>query len=754
MNSGDQQSTQVQTSNGVGNQGSQQTNVSGEYSNSQSPAKTAAEVRDVTSDRQTTPDLRNQEKAQKSNEAAPPVVVEKSRECVRHEATKSPDEGSTDGATPGPSTNTDRVGAGNQSTAAKPSTVAVSSTNQAARRRAPAIPPLPPCFTTLKTFKSIQLLRPHLQQIAAMLNTGTAGSLACQPPSTAGASGSHSNMVSSVTCSSGNEARNATNESRGGTKDASPENSDSVSKSRDSETRLGDHVVLPGRARDTEGSNVLESGKDPPPSTVMDGRLSIGDSRLGKEGLQPAAGDKTVPELVRTLELPSRVTNNGGEAISSSRDSSRVQACSVSSTVTINKESNSSSSARAEGRTVQNSRQQNTATVTSGIRSNNTSYRNSYEYKLLSSRFNSLFLWPSLLSIIPVKSQIRPVFAERHPPPNGGGGENTENSAASKRKTSRPATDPSRRKRPGLAAVRTASSASVSTPGQQMCIVGQGSAIRKEAPARQPDDPSTGSKEVAFAASQLISLQETSRSLSRKNKRKATPVKRQSSQTNSTRGSKRKKFLESSDSSSCSSSSSESDDDSLEIDYSPAKPQCSTRETRPLTRAQGAVVQLTSSILATDNADHDNADEITSRPVVISTDSDNESQPSLQDVQKDTDVRPAPDEETAGQQSSAEITSRPVVISTDSDNESQPPLQDVQADTDVTGVRPAPDEETAGQQSSAAANQSLSRKSKLSKNNFPSSSSKRKNPSPVKNRGARWRAMLSNVDSEESDAID
>ena len=619
---------------------------------------------------------------------------------------------------------TDRVEVGNESTAQTPTT------SQATRRRAPTIPPLPPCLTTLNTFKSLLLLRPHLQRIAAMLNTSpgesTAGTVAYPLSSTASVAGSHSNQMSlNVTFINEKDVHVSLNESRGGVVESSKNidaasGKDAVNESRN-ETCLDeivgtDHVVSRRLARDSKGGS--ESGEQLPTSTgaVTEGRLSTGHSRLTTEAPRTPAVDNTGSQQIQISELPSHVINSEGEAISSCRDSDPVQTDTVPApSVAGNEQINRS--------LVQNSTQKFPTTFAPGSRLNNTSYRNSYEYKMLSSRFSSLFLWPALLSKIRVKgsSQIGPVFAERHPPPSGGGGDSTDNATSLKRK---PAalrqTDAIRRKRPGLAAVRMASSASLSTPGQQMCIVGQGSAIKKETPTRQADDPS-----VAFAASQLLSLQETSRSLSmssvstspcktRKSKRKATPVKR----SHSTCASKRSKLIESSDSSPSSEDDfSFSEDDSLESEYLPVKSMYNTvatgaamktrRSSQKIQTLEVSDAKLPSDIQSTPSTLSDkvsNADEIPSSRVVSRGDSIDLSQPRLLVVQEGAEIRPAEGKETTGHE-----------------------------------------------QSGAVANQDSSKKCQLNKNNSPSCSSKRKICKPDKNRGARWRAMLPNVDSEDSD---
>ena len=610
----------------------------------------------------------------------------------------------------------DRVEAENQSTVQTPTT------SQATRRRAPAIPPLPPTFTTLKTFQSLLLLRPHLQRIAAMLNKSpadsTAGVDACQLSSTTGTADSHSNQMSlNVTFINENDVQVSLNELCGGVGESSDNidaasGKDAVNESHNktcSDEVATDHLDSRGHARDAERGG--ESGEQPPSSTgaVTEGRLSTGHSLVTSEGPRTPAVDSTGSQRIQISELPGHVINKEGQTISSRRDSDRVQTDTVP---TGNKQ-------------IQNSAQKSPRTVAPGIHLNNTYYRNSYEYKMLSSRFSSLFLWPSLLSKIRVQgsSQIGPVFVERHPPPSRGGVNSTDNATTLKRK---PAAlgqmDAIRRKRPGLAAVRMASSASLSTPGQQMCIVGQGSAIKKETPAKQPDDPS-----VAFAASQLLSLQETSRSLSmpaattspcnmRKNKRKATPVKRSPKQTNSTCASKRSKVIEILESSPSSEDDSFSEDDSLETEYLPVKSKYNTAAT-------GAAMKTRQSTQKTPHIE-------------------------VRDAKLSSDIQATPST-TADQVGNAdEIPPTRAVNRGDSTDLSQPLL----VGPEGADVRPAQGEKTAGQLPGAAANQDLSKQSQLNKNNSPSCSSKRKICKPDKNRGARWRAMLPSVDSEDSDS--
>jgi len=563
-----------------------------------------------------------------------------------------------------------------------------------------------------------------------MLNTSpadsTAGAVAYQLSSRAGTAGSHSNRMSpNVTFINENDVQVSLNESRLGVVESSKNinaasGKDIVNEPHNEncfdEIAANDHVVSRGLTN-TKGGG--ESGEPLHTSTgaVTDGRLSVGHSRLTTEDPRSPAADNTGSQQIQTSQLPSTVTNREGQAISSCTDSDRVQTDAVLAPTRVSNE-------QIDHLLVQNSTQKSPTTVALGSRINNTSYRNSYEYKMLSSRFSSLFLWPALLSKIQIKgsSQIGPVFAERHPPPSGSSGDSAENTTTLKRK---PAalrqTDAIRRKRPGLAAVRMASSASLSTPGQQMCIVGQGSAIRKDTPARQPDDPS-----VAFAASQLLSLQETARSLSlpaahtsplntRKSKRKATPVKRSPNQTHSPCASKRSKFIEISDSSpSSEDDSSFSEDDALEPEYLPVKSNCNVVAT-------GTAMKTRQSLQKIQNL------EVT-------------------DAKLSSDIQATPSTSTHQVSNADEIRLTGVVKRDGSAVVSQPSLLVVREGSDV---RPAQGEETAGQQSGAAANQDLSKKSQL---NSPSCLSKRKICKPDKNRGARWRAMLPNVDSEDSDA--
>lgn len=444
-----------------------------------------------------------------------------------------------------------------------PATSSAVLASQTTRRRAPAIPPLPPCYTTLKTYKSLLLLRPQLQKIAAMLNIVPVVSTTVS--STSGQSSllskfdSHGNKETGVTSDSGNGV--------GGVNQPNPCNS--ANKIYDNEDSLGseianNHEVSLENPRDKERNNVSQLNEE--------SSKSVGHGAEPLEGTETAAAESRFIHSERKESL-------------SSENPSLLQIGIVPSTATANEEGNRSSTTDVETNRPVDSNRQQAAPV---IPLNNTSYRNSFEYRMLSSRFSSLFCWPALLSRIPVNrfSQIGPVFAERHPPPRGGV------------QSSKPKTVTNRRKQRGLAAVRMASSASFSTPGQQMCSLGQGFAIRKNVPPSQPSKESSGSKEVVVAASQLLSLQESTRSLSlstankrpcstRQNKRKITPVKRYSNQECEA---KKKKTVLSSDSHSSPSEDDDGDDDDDddedESDYVPGKEIRNVREFRstPSTR--------------------------------------------------------------------------------------------------------------------------------------------------------------------------
>ena len=515
-----------------------------------------------TLDKQTSLVAKNHEEAEQSTDTESRVNKEKHSEIsdtleldntdTESSLRKEIPDTRTNKEAPGPGENahsgSDRVGALNKPPAAGSAVLA----SQAARRRAPAIPPLPPCYTTLKTYKSLQLLRPHLQKIAAMLKTvprvsSTVSSTFGQS-SSLNKSGSHGNEESSGTSGCGNEVTGANQ----------PNRSNLVNKTDDNEGSLSGEIannrdVSLENPLDKEGNNVSELNNE--------SSISVGHEAKLLKGTETAAAQ-------------SRFNRNGKKETLSSENPSPSPMRVVTPTATVNEQGNGSSTTGVVTNGPVQSNRQQTETV---IPLNNTSYRNSYEYRMLSSRFNSLFCWPALLSRIPVNrsSQIGPVFAERHPPPRGG------------IQSTKPKILTFRRKQRGLAAVRMASSASFSTPGQQMVSLGQGFAIKKNVPPTQPHKETSRSKDVVVAASQLLSLQESTRSLSlstaknrpcntHQNKRKITPVKRYSNQECEA---KKKKIVLSSDS--YSSPSEDDDDDEDESDYVPGKEIRNVREFRP-----------------------------------------------------------------------------------------------------------------------------------------------------------------------------
>jgi len=434
-------------------------------------------------------------------------------------------------------------------------------------------------------------------------------------------------------------------------------------------------------------------------SNIADDTLLTGFALPPEEHLQLPEGDNPSSGQTKPPETPSSTSDSSALSgvVSDTKDKQNG--------TTSNEGINSRSPSARASTAVENNSQ-----VPPAVSGATRTYRNSYEYKLLSSRFNSLFLWPALLSKIPVRftSQIGPVFVQRYPPPRGGilrpSSEVAEKSVT-RRKRKRIAKPPvpanPKRKYPGLAAVRMAYSTSFTTPAQQMCTVGQSSAIRKEAnPERQPGANPSGENEVVVAASQLVSLHEATRSLSlppaaakspyntRLSKRKAVPV-------------KRKAIIASS------ASSEEEEDDSIVIDLESdmSEPEWQPKGIRSLRNIRQACAQ-TPIVTRTRSAKSVSSVNETSATATVNTDN------------------------------TKEVTSSQVIlISSDSASEPQPSLRGVQIDV-------------AGQRSSPARNQSSS-----VTNPSPSSSSKRKNPRPEKNRGARWRAMLPkfNISSDDSD---
>lgn len=663
---------ELQTSHSAANQNGQQlqTDTSGDSAVPQSSVNTETGVDDVTLVSQTKPDQAIQEPAQISSE------TEKHNENGGEPGGKSSVSDSTVGSQNAivnniETSNVRRAETGNGSNGA----ATASTTNQTSQRRAPAIPPLPPCYTTLRTFKSLQMLRPQLQRIAAMLNptlgSSTADSQVGQPSAACPvvSSGSHSNNVSNVTSEAHDESSEGQTQSSANTKLVTGQNesvlsgkdNEALNTTSDNETMAGeDHVVSPGCTRDIESSKrhpaSAENVVTDDSSGISGTQLSDGNSVSGLG--QAKASEAMSPSTSSQLDKDT-VINTGVNIISTSTP--------VETNVTP---------------------------AVTGTRL----YRNSYEYKLLSSRFNSLFLWPSLLSKIPVKfsSQIGPVFVERHPPPKGGPARQVveELRAIRKRRltTKPPPPVKPKRKHPGLAAVRMASSTSFTTPAQQMCTVGQSAAIKIETnPAKQSAVDLSRTNEVVVAASQLVSLQETSKSLSvsagaakrpyntRTSNRKIIPVKR------------RKRIID---------SSSSSEDESLVIDDESDDSDLNESQERQITpqAVRNTRQASTRSLSGSTGANSTSCSQATSTITTEKTGDTNEA-----------------------------TTAEVVMISTDTASDAQLSAQ----------ANP-------GQWSDAAADQT-------SNNSSPSSSSKRKNPRPLKNRGARWRAMLPNVPADDSD---
>lgn len=654
---------ELQTSHSAANQNGQQlqTDTSGDSAVPQSSANTETGVDDVTLVSQTKPDQAIQEPAQISSE------TEKHNENGGEPGGKSSVSDSTVGSQNAivnniETSNVRRAETGNGSNGA----ATASTTNQTSQRRAPAIPPLPPCYTTLRTFKSLQMLRPQLQRIAAMLNptlgSSTADSQVGQPSSAACpvvSSGSHSNNVSNVTSEAHDESSEGQTQSSANTKLVTGQNesvlsgkdNEALNATSDNETMAGeDHVVSPGCTRDIESSKRHPASAE---NVVTDDSSGISGTQLSDgnsvSGLGQAKASEAISPSTSSQLDKDTVINTGVNIISTSTP--------VETNVTP---------------------------PVTGTRL----YRNSYEYKLLSSRFNSLFLWPSLLSKIPVKfsSQIGPVFVERHPPPKGGPARQVveELRAIRKRRltTKPPPPVKPKRKHPGLAAVRMASSTSFTTPAQQMCTVGQSAAIKIETnPAKQSAVDLSRTNEVVVAASQLVSLQETSKSLSvsagaakrpyntRTSNRKIIPVKR------------RKRIID---------SSSSSEDESLVIDDESDDSDLNESQEHQITpqAVRNTRQASTRSLSGSTGANSTSCSQATSTITTEKTGDTNEA-----------------------------TTAEVVMISTDTASDAQLSAQ----------ANP-------GQWSDAAADQT-------SNNSSPSSSSKRKNSRPLKNRGARWRAI-------------
>ena len=507
------------------------------------------------------------------------------------------------------------------------------------------------------------MLRPQLQRIVAMLNPTPGGSTArsqVDQPSSAAcpvvSSGSHSNSVSHVTCEARVESSEGQAQSSANTKRVtgqseivlSGKDNEAMNTTRDNETTGGeDHVISPGCTRD------IQPSKEHSAST--ENVITNDSSRMGGTQL---SNDNTVSGLGQA---------KASEPISSS------------------------TSSQLDNDTAS----KNSIPTVTGTRL----YRNSYEYKLLSSRFNSLFLWPALLSKIPLKfsSQIGPVFVERHPPPKGGFVTRVVEKVPAIRKRRRQTTKSPppvkpKRKHPGLAAVRMACSTSFTTPAQQMCTVGQSAAIRKETnPSRQPAADTSRTNEVAVAASQLVSLQESTKLLSAS----AAATKRPFSTPKSNRKiippKRRKKITENWTSS--------SEDETLVIDDD------------------------------SDDSDFSESQDRQTTPQEVR----NTRQASARSVSRSTGAKP-----TSCSQATSTITAEK-----SGDTNEAATREVIVISSDSTSDALISSQAKAGQWSDAAAN--------LTSQSSPSSSAKRKNPRPLKNRGARWKAMLPKVPADESD---
>ena len=626
----------------------------------------------------------------------------------------------------------------NGTTAAKPVSATPSATSQAPRTRAPAIPPLPPSFTTLRTFKALLQLRPELQRIAALLNPspecGTARSQAHQPPLASACqavpSGSHGNKESGA--------------SRVIRDVASEKDKQTMSKSGDSETTSSEHgVVTVARAVGGKPSNNVEESTG---LCVSVGNITTDDT--SKTGITQL--NKQVPEIApnhRTLIQPaSALQTLPNEAEHASFRADKQTNASI----------NTSLPPHGGSSIVENNNPGPTAVTRSRA------YRNSYEYKLLSSRFSSLFLWPALLSKIPVRftSQFGPSFAQQHPPPKLSiYPKPPEETRPKKRKSGKTIQVPHpKRRHPGLAAVRMASTASFTTPAQQLCTLAKGSAIRKESnpaetagTAAQPEEDaaSADTNEVVFAASQLVSLHSATKSRAASR----APGKRS---YNTRLPVKRRRVIES--------SSSSSDDETFVIDERQWRSQNEdnrpARVTRQTTRRLAMVpeervgtvtsagqgtssspiqrVGSNSNVNAVISIPSDSTDEAPPKsPVLVvrtrGQDDAPEQVPRVTDNQNATPSKGSRNNNEAcspsPSSSSKRKNPRPLIVSTGEQDD-------------------APEED-----SRATANQNATpSKRSGDRKPTPSRSSKRKNPRPQKNRGACWRAMLPNVSADDDDS--
>ena len=678
----------------------------------------------------------------------------------------------------------------NGTTAAKPVSATPSATSQAPRTRAPAIPPLPPSFTTLRTFKALLQLRPELQRIAALLNPspecGTARSQAHQPPLASACqavpSGSHGNKESGA--------------SRVIRDVASEKDKQTMSKSGDSETTSSEHgVVTVARAVGGKPSNNVEESTG---LCVSVGNITTDDT--SKTGITQL--NKQVPEIApnhRTLIQPASalqtLPNEAGHA-------------SFRADKQTNASINTSLPPHGGSSIVENNNQGPTAVTRSRA------YRNSYEYKLLSSRFSSLFLWPALLSKIPVRftSQFGPSFAQQHPPPKLSiYPKPPEETRPKKRKSGKTiqVTHPKRR-HPGLAAVRMASTASFTTPAQQLCTLAKGSAIRKESnpaetagTAAQPEEDaaSADTNEVVFAASQLVSLHSATKSRAASR----APGKRS---YNTRLPVKRRRVIES--------SSSSSDDETFVIDERQWRSQNEdnrpARVTRQTTRRLAMVpeervgtvtsagqgtssspiqqVGSNSNVNAVISIPSDSTDEAPPKsPVlVVRTRGQDDAPEQVPRVTANQNATPSKGSRNNNEACSPSPSSsskrknpRPLIVSTGEQdgapekesrataNQNATPSKRSRNNSEACSPSPSSSSKrknprplivSTGEQddapeedSRATANQNATpSKRSGDRKPTPSRSSKRKNPRPQKNRGACWRAMLPNVSADDDDS--
>ena len=373
-------------------------------------------------------------------------------------------------------------------------------------RRAPIIPPLPPCCTTLKTFRSLQQLRPHLEQLAAMLHGPRGENAIVSRPTTCPTV----SLESSV---------NVTHEN--------------VEKSRESVRDR--HVVPPEWNKDGTEPNHKDSCLSSHWNTADNSRRVCGG------GLQNS--NNNTESLPAENPLTSRPVGSTlfGDASPSGNDSSCVEVA-VATAPAINLTSNHGSETTfaslgatktAEQGMVQNSDQRLTGIGMLGSNVSKSLYQNTYGYKLLSSRFNSLFLWPALLSKVSPHIRYQTVSschanAERS---RRGTCKHSSISKGQKRKSQMgDESTPFRRKQPGLAAVRMASSASMGTVAQQM--ITEGSVIRPGAITRRAAhtssiDSSAGGTSAARLIgmnSRIVSTDSNDPVNTRKSRKKTAPL--------------------------------------------------------------------------------------------------------------------------------------------------------------------------------------------------------------------------------------